>query len=179
MSLGRGSCVFWYVYTVLSMLFVKFSLMTIVILSLQSYTTLANAYHYQSIITKFRLIKATVFSFLLVLSVSFGVLWHSYFLIYGSPAITILAITIVIFTWCWTYKLIARHQRAIQKNSNSLTQSKYTSKEGATINNNRVRHHFMSFDKLRFNFVLASLWNTCKYRRNWIVVHMRLGGLQH
>ena len=120
-SLGRGSCFFWDVYTVLSMLFVKFSLMTIVILSLQSYITLAYPYHYQSIIKKSRLIKATVFSFFLVLSVSFGVLWHRYFLIYGSPAISILAITIVIFTWCWTYKLIARHQRAIQKTQTPST----------------------------------------------------------
>ena len=31
------------------------------------------------------------------------------------------------------------------------------------MNNNRVRHYFMSFDKLRFNFVLAPLWNTCKF----------------
>ena len=59
MSLGRGSCVFWDVYAVLSMLFVKFLLMTIVILSLQSYITLAN-----NIITKSRLIKATVLIFL-------------------------------------------------------------------------------------------------------------------
>ena len=54
--LGSHSCVLWDLTSILSMLFVQLSLVTSVILSLQSYITLAYPYHYQTIITKSRLI---------------------------------------------------------------------------------------------------------------------------
>ena len=97
----------------LSMLFVELSLVTIVILSLQSYITLAHPYQYRTI-TKSRLVKAIAFSFFLVLFSSLSVVWSRYFLSRVLPAIIILAITIVVLTWCWTYNLISRHQKAIK-----------------------------------------------------------------
>ena len=110
---GRRSCPLWDISTVLSMVFVQLSLVTIVILSLQSYITLAYPYHSQSI-TKSRLIKTNAVCFFFVLCLSLGIFWHKYFLLYGTPVIVIFTLTTVSVTWCWTYKLVARHHRAIQ-----------------------------------------------------------------
>ena len=110
---GNRRCVLWDVCLVLSMLFVELSFVTIVILSLQSYITLAHPYQYRTI-TKSRLVKAIAFSFFLVSFSSLSVVWSRYFLSRVLPAIIILAITIVVLTWCWTYKLVSRHQKAIK-----------------------------------------------------------------
>ena len=112
--LGDHSCIFWDVMGVLSMLFIQLSLVTSVILSLQSYITLAYPYHYQAIITKCRLIIAIGSSLLLVSSLTFSVFWRRYILLYGFAVIFFLAIAIVVSTWCWTYKLVSRHRKAIQ-----------------------------------------------------------------
>ena len=112
--LGRPSYLLNNINTALSILFVELSLVTSVILTLQSCLTLACPYHYQSIITKSQLIIAIVVSFLIVSSITFGLFLHNYLLIYSSPIIIFFPITIVILTWCWTYKLVARHRKAIQ-----------------------------------------------------------------
>ena len=65
---GKSRCVFWDVNTVLTVLLVNLSLVTIIILSLQSYITLAYPYRYQTTITMSRLIIVTVVSFVLTSS---------------------------------------------------------------------------------------------------------------
>ena len=112
--LGIPSCPLWDVEIVLSVLFVQLSLVIIVLLSWHSYITLAYPYHYQIIITKSRLIVTIVISFLLVSFITFGAFLHENILIYGPSAIILATISTVIFTWCWTYKLVARHRKAIQ-----------------------------------------------------------------
>ena len=112
--LGKCDCLLWNVSGVVGLLFLQLSLVTSVILSLQSYITLAYSYHYQTIITKSRLFITIVFSFLLVSTLTFSVFWRTYLLAYGFAVIASSAIITVVLTWCWTYKLVARHQRAIQ-----------------------------------------------------------------
>ena len=119
--LGSHSCTLWDVGSLLSVLFLQLSLVTSVILSLQSYITLAYPYHHQTMITKRRLIITIVSFFLLVSSLTFSVFWRRYILAYGFAVIVSLAIITVVLTWCWTYKLVARHQRAIQTTQSPST----------------------------------------------------------
>ena len=112
--LGNPSCLINDTNTVLSMLFLQLSLVTIVILSLQCYITLAYPYHWRNIITKSRLIITIVFSFVLVSCLTFAVFWHIHFLMYGTPVIIFMTVATVVVTWCWTYKLVARHRKAIR-----------------------------------------------------------------
>ena len=128
-SLGKPRCVLWDVNTVLSVLLVDLSLVTIVILSLQSYLTLAYPYHYQTIITKSRLIITLVVSFVVTSSLTFAAFGHEYLNTYRAPVMILAAITTVFFTWCWTYKLVARHRKAIQttqtpSNSENISRKK-------------------------------------------------------
>ena len=118
---GKSRCVFWDVNTVLTELFVNLSLVTIIILSLQSYITLAYPYRYQTIITMSRLIIVIVVSFVLTSSLTFGTSLYEYFSKYRAPVIIFVAMITVLFTWCWTYKLVARHQRAIQTTQTTST----------------------------------------------------------
>ncbi len=112
--LGKGNCLLWDIGTILSQLFLGLSLITIVNLSLQSYITLAYPYHWQLIITKSRFNLTIVLSWLLILPLTLGVYLHVSILTYGFPCIISLTIITVVFTWCWTYKLVARHRRAIE-----------------------------------------------------------------
>ena len=111
---GKYNCLLSDASTLLTMFFLLLSMETIVILSLHSYITLAYPYHWQSIITKSRVNIAIVFSIFLALLLTFGNYLHVYFLSYGQPSLIISVIIIVVFVWCWTYKLIARHQNTIQ-----------------------------------------------------------------
>ena len=112
--LGNNMCTLQAVYIVLSFLFVELSLVTIVILSLQSSITLAYPYHYHSIITKRRLIVVFVASWLSVLLKSLAIFRFSRVVYYGTYFILFLTIFVVVITWCWTCKLVARHRKAIQ-----------------------------------------------------------------
>ena len=112
--LGNHSCILWGLKTILSFLFLELSLVTIVILSVQSDITLAYPYRWQSIITKFRLNLVFIFSWLLIFLKNLAIFQHYNFVAYGTLCIILLAIITVVFTWCWTYKLVARHRKAIQ-----------------------------------------------------------------
>ena len=112
--LGNHSCILWGIQTILSSLFLELSLVTIAILSVQSYITLAYPYRWQSIITKSRLNLVFVFSWLFILLKPLAIFQNSNFAVYGGICIVCLAIITVVFAWCWTYKLVARHRKAIQ-----------------------------------------------------------------
>ena len=113
--LGNYSCILWGLQAILSSLFLELSLVTIAILSLQSYITLAYPYRWQSIITKSRLNLVFVFSWLFILlKIPAFFQQLDFVLTYGGICIVCLAIITVVFTWCWTYKLVARHRKAIQ-----------------------------------------------------------------
>ena len=110
--LGNRSCILWGLQTMF--LFLELSLVTIAILSVQSYITLAYPYRWQSIITKSRLNSVFVFSWLFILLLTLAIFQLYDFVLYGALGILFLAIITVVFTWCWTYKLVARHRKAIQ-----------------------------------------------------------------
>ena len=112
--LGNNVCILQAVYVVLSFLFLELSLITVVILSLQSSITLAYPYRYQNIITKRRLIVVFVVSWLFVLLKSLLIFQLAMVTFYGSYFILCSTIFTVAITWCWTCKLVARHRKAIQ-----------------------------------------------------------------
>ena len=112
--LGNNNCILQGLYILLSSLFVQLSLVTIIILSLQSSITLAYPYHYQSIITKRRLIVVFVVSWLFVLLISLGMFRFPEVAFYGCYCIIASTILIVVVTWFRTCKLVARHRKAIQ-----------------------------------------------------------------
>ena len=127
--LGKRNCLLWDVTSALAMLFWQLSLVASAILSLQSYITLAYPYHYQTIITKSRLIITIVFTSLFVLSLVLGYFWRRNISMYGSAGIAFLAITTIILTWCWTYKLVARHRRAIEMTQTPSTNENISRKK--------------------------------------------------
>ena len=113
-SLGFRSCLLWDITCALLLLFLQLSLVTIVLLSLQSYLTLAFPYRAMNVITKSRVIVAILLSWILVAIWTVGYFLQQPVFLYAGPFIVSFNIFIVVFTWCWTYKLIARHHKAIQ-----------------------------------------------------------------
>ena len=96
-----------------TILFIQLSLVTIVILSLQSYITLAYPYCWQSLVTKSRVSFTIVISwFVISISALCGIV-DKVFREYIPAGVISLAIFIVVYTWCWTYKLVSRHRREI------------------------------------------------------------------
>ena len=107
-------CILWGLEAVSKATFVEMSLITIVILSLQSYITLAYPYHWQSMITKYRLNIVFLISWILTTIKSFAVFSNWEFVKYWILCVICLAIITVSLIWTWTYKLVARHRFVIQ-----------------------------------------------------------------
>lgn len=124
-------CLILRICGLLSFVCVNLSLTTIAILSLQSFVTLAYPYRYQNIITKFRL-KITLVCFwlsILTLTLIKVVLNEKKVISYGSLGIILPAISIVVFTWIWTCRLVARHRQAIRTTQNPSTPETVTRKK--------------------------------------------------
>ena len=122
--LGNEDCLLWNISSDLMMLFVFLSLVTIVILSLQTFVTLAYPYQYLQIITKRRLKMAVAFSWGLVITATITLEFHPHIKVnlYFAVCITTLTIITVVFTWIWTYRLVARHRKAIKTTQTPSTQ---------------------------------------------------------
>ena len=112
--LGSHHCILWALHCILSTFFLDVSLLTMTILSLQSYITLAFPYHWQNLITKSRLSVLFICVWFLVLLKTLSIFHFYYVVLYGSLSIIFLAVFTVTLTWIWTYKLVARHRKAIQ-----------------------------------------------------------------
>jgi hypothetical protein len=128
---STNSCVLLRVCALLSFVCVNLSLTTMVILSLQSFITLAYPYRYKTIITKFRL-KITFFAswiFILSLTPIIAFQKKTRIAVYGSLVIILSSISIVVFTWIWTCRLVARHRRDIRANQNPSTPENVTKKK--------------------------------------------------
>ena len=127
--LGKHICLLWDMRVMLTKLFLGLSLITITILSLQMYLTLAYPYHCKNIITKSRLNIVIASSWLLVLVFTGSTFVDKAFVIFALRSILCITIVTVITTWWWTYKLVARHRKAIhstQAPSNSTKLSRKT-----------------------------------------------------
>ena len=114
--MGKRDCLIWEIVVVLSWLFLGLSMATIVIISWQSYITLAYPYRNQAIITKHRLKIAVFFSWLLMTAavVKSTLLHHLSFASYLCAGVVLLTMISVLFTWVRTYKIVAKHRRIIQ-----------------------------------------------------------------
>ena len=97
-----------------SMMLLDLSLMTIVILSLHTYITLAFPYRLHNMITTSRLTKGIFFSWLLPVVKNLCIFLNFELVLEASFWLVCCEIVVVIFTWSWTYKLVARHRKAIQ-----------------------------------------------------------------
>ena len=106
----------WKLAEINSFTCLNLSLATILILSLQSFITLAYPYRYQNFITKYRLKIIVFFSWFLVLSITIIMLFFDKLrnVVLGALVLAVLTVFIVVFTWVWTYKLVTRHRRAIK-----------------------------------------------------------------
>ena len=127
--LGDKNCILHGFYILLWFLFVELSLVTIVILSLQSSITLAYPYRYQNIITKRRLIVVFVVSWLFVLLLSLAMFKFPLISFYGSYCILCVTIFVVVVTWSWTCKLVARHRKSIQNTQTPSTSENVAKKK--------------------------------------------------
>ena len=119
--LGNEDCLLWNISSISMMLFILLSLITVVILSFQSFLTLAFPYH--RIITKHRLKMAIAVSWGFVILAIFALEIRLEIRINLYFTISIISVTIitVIFTWVWTYRLVARHRKAIQSTQTPST----------------------------------------------------------
>lgn len=111
---ARNNCVFWDVYYIFSFLFIDLSLVTTVLLTLQTFVTLACPYR-QKMLTKTRLKSAVVFSWILVIMLmgTAVITRNGSFTWLGLMCIALLTVFIVLLTWLWIYCLVLRHQNAI------------------------------------------------------------------
>lgn len=110
---GEPDCLLSNIDGILTTMFVFLSLVTAAILSLQSYITLAYPYRYHNISTKPRLTTIVVISWLLVIVLQMAIVLYQALKAYIIILIISSTIIIVVFTWCWTYKLVSRHRKAI------------------------------------------------------------------
>ena len=126
----KRDCLVWEIATVSSWLFIGLSLATIVILSWQSYLTLACPYWSEAIITKHRLKIAVALTWLLMLVVvvKSTLLHHLYLAFYIAIVVIILTMISVMFTWVSTYRIVGRHRRDIQATQTPATQKLVTGK---------------------------------------------------
>ncbi len=156
--LGKRDCLVWDISTISSWLFLGVSLVTIVILSLQSFITLAYPYRFQEIITKDRLKKVVFFSWIFIIT---GVIMESVILHHLSSSeficfsIILLTIISVIFSWIWTYKLVARHRKAIEATQTPTTQNFVTRK---TVLRSTVTAFFVTLSLLGCYFLALLLY---------------------
>ena len=112
--MGKRDCLIWVLVILSSWLFLSLSLATINILSWQSYITLA--YPYQAIVTKHRLKIAVVLTWLLMTATVLKSTFLHYLSLatYICAGVILFTIISVLFTWIWTYKIVARHRKVIQ-----------------------------------------------------------------
>jgi hypothetical protein len=120
--LGKPNCLLWFITMTATRLFILFSLLTIVILSLQSYITLAFPFRFQSILTNRRLKVMAAFFWLIVTTIALAFVFYPLLDVYFGVCIISSTIVIVVFTWIWTYKLVNRQQKAIHTNQPSSAQ---------------------------------------------------------
>ena len=113
---GLQICLIWSLTSICAFICINLSLITLLILSLQSFITLAYPYRYQNFITKYRLKIIVFFSWILVISITIilSFLNKERFAVLGSIVLALLTVFTVIYTWIWTYKLVTRHRRAIE-----------------------------------------------------------------
>ena len=116
---GNTYCILWAINGISSSFFLELSQAIIVLLRVESYITLAYPYHWRSIISAFRFNSAIVISFLVVSALTVGFYVYDFIFNYIQPCILILEIVVVTVIWCWTYKMIGRHQREIQSRQSS------------------------------------------------------------
>jgi hypothetical protein len=92
------------------------SLSTILVLSVLNFVTLAYPYRHGTIVTKYR-VKATLISLWLIvlMLLMFSILVTRKIVHYGIACTAVLTMSIVLFTWIWTVKLIRRHRNAIRE----------------------------------------------------------------
>ena len=109
------NCVLWNIVIVSTSWFLGLSLLTVAILSLQSFVTLAYPYRAQTIITKRRLEMLVVCSWAFVSITTFASAMFKDAPIakYVYMVVVTLTFCSVIFTWIWTCRLVSRHRRAI------------------------------------------------------------------
>ena len=82
-------------------------------------------------------------------------------------AIILATISTVIFTWCWTYKLVARHRKAIQTTQTPSTSQNIARKRSVRSHNNCIRHYCKPFDILLSKLVLDFFENTFKSQSSY------------
>ena len=112
--LGKHICLLWDMRVLLTKLFLGLSLITITILSFQTYITLVYPYQCKTIITKSRLNIVIASSWLIVVVFTGITFVDKAFIIFALRIILCITIVTVVTTWWWTYKLVARHRKAIQ-----------------------------------------------------------------
>ena len=113
---GLQFCLIGKLVSINSFICINLSLVTILILSLQSFMALAYPYRYQTFFTKYRLKIIVFFSWFLVISITIMLYFLNKlrFAVLGSLVLALLTVFTVICTWVWTYKLVNRHRRAIE-----------------------------------------------------------------
>ena len=155
--LGEQHCLLWDIASLSTMIFVYLSLATMVILSVQSYLTLAYPYHCQNIVTMRRLKITVVCSSVCIVAATFAVKFNSPLQIYLTVLIISSTISIVVFTWIWTCRLVARHRKAIEATQNTFSSRNCIEKGDTWVDSYRFGSDFESSLLLPLWFVFYLL----------------------
>lgn len=145
--LGKRYCLLWDIVSLSSMALIFLSLVTIVILSLQSYITLAYPYRFQSIITIRRLKITVIGSWVFTLASTITTIFYPTLNLYLLICFIIVSSTIitVVFTWIWTYKLDrGSTSKSHSNHSNSFCLQTCFKKENTQVNSYRFGSCFES-----------------------------------
>ena len=113
---GSHDCILWTSKRLLSYFSIGVSLLSATVISIERFITLAFPYHYQTVLTKFRM-KAAItavwlLTFVFVIS-NIGLIPYKVLRAIGT-LIVILCVSTLLGIWIWVYKLLRKHKRRIR-----------------------------------------------------------------
>lgn len=112
---GTHDCILWTLKRLTTYFSIGISLLSVTVISIERFITLAYPYHYQTILTKVRMkiIVAAIwfFTFICVIS-NIGLI--PYKVLRAMATLTVILCTsTLIVVWTWVYKLLRNHERRI------------------------------------------------------------------
>lgn len=113
---GTHNCLMWTLARLMSYFCCGVSLLTVAIISIERFITLAYPFGYQSIVSRLRLKIAITSTWLLTLAFVMSHLGPISYAILSSVGVIliILSIITVITTWVWVQRLVRRHKNIIE-----------------------------------------------------------------
>ena len=115
---GSHDCLLWALKRLASYFSTGLSLLSLTVLSVERFITLAYPYNYQTILTKLRMniaVAATWFLTFVFVFCTIGVIPYKVLRAMATSTVVLCTTTLLVI-WIWVYKLLKNHQRKISAN---------------------------------------------------------------